>query len=111
MSSLTIGIIGIIIFLVLIFLGMNIGLALLIVGFVGYAVIVNPVAALALLRTDPATQASTYSFMVIPLFILMGNFAFHAGLSGDGALGRDGGAYDLDHASGRQHRDVARDSV
>ena len=82
MSSLTIGIIGIVVFLVLIFLGMNIGLALLIVGFAGYAAVVNPTAALALLRTDPATQASTYSFMVVPLFILMGNFAFHAGLSG-----------------------------
>ena len=82
MTSLTIGIIGIIVFLVLIFLGMNIGLALLLVGFVGYAAVVNPTAALALLRTDPATQASTYSFMVVPLFILMGNFAFHAGLSG-----------------------------
>ena len=81
MTSLTIGIIGIIVFLVLIFLGMNIGLALLIVGFCGYAAVVNPVAALALLRTDPATQASTYSFMVVPLFILMGNFAYHAGLS------------------------------
>ena len=82
MTSLTIGIIGIIVFMVLIFLGMNIGLALLLVGFVGYAAVVNPVAALALLRTDPATQASTYSFMVVPLFILMGNFAYHAGLSG-----------------------------
>lgn len=82
MTSLTIGVIGIIVFLVLIFLGMNIGLALLTVGFVGYAAVVNPTAALALLRTDPATNASTYSFMVVPLFILMGNFAYEAGLSG-----------------------------
>ena len=82
MTSLTIGVIGIVVFLVLIFLGMNIGLALLVVGFGGYAAVVNPTAALALLRTDPATQASTYSFMVVPLFILMGNFAYHAGLSG-----------------------------
>ncbi len=82
MSSLTIGIIGIIIFLIMIFLGMNIGLALMIVGFVGYALVVNPTAAFSQLRTDPATQASTYSFMVVPLFILMGNFAYQAGLSG-----------------------------
>ena len=81
MTALTIGILGIIVFLILIFLGMNIGLALLVVGFGGYALIVSPKAAMALLRTDPATQASTYSFMVVPLFILMGNFAYHAGLS------------------------------
>ena len=82
MTSITIGVIGIVVFLLLIFMGMNIGLALLLVGFCGYAAVVNPTAALAQLRTDPATQASTYSFMVVPLFILMGNFAYHAGLSG-----------------------------
>ncbi len=82
MTSLTIGILGIVVFLVLIFLGMNIGLALLMVGFGGYAIVVNPTAALALLRTDPSTQASTYSMMVVPLFILMGNLAYYAGLSG-----------------------------
>ncbi len=81
MSSLTIGVLCIVAFLILIFLGMNIGLALLMTGFAGYALVVNPTAALAILRTDPATQASTYSFMVVPLFILMGNFAFQAGLS------------------------------
>ena len=81
MSTLMIGVVGIILFIVLIFLGMNIGLALLLVGFLGYAAVVNPVAAFALLRTDPATQASTYTMMVVPLFILMGNFAFQAGMS------------------------------
>ncbi|MGN1001542.1 MAG: TRAP transporter large permease [Oscillospiraceae bacterium] len=82
MDPILIGVIGIVVFLVLIFMGMNIGLALLMVGFVGYAAVVNPKAALAQLRTDPATNASNYSFMVVPLFILMGNFAYHAGLSG-----------------------------
>lgn len=77
-----IGVTGIVVFLVLIFMGMNIGLALLLVGFGGYAAVINPTAAFAVLRTDPATDASTYSFMVVPLFILMGNFAYHAGLSG-----------------------------
>ena len=61
---------------------MNIGLALLLVGFAGYAAIINPTAALGQLRTDPSTTASTYALIVVPLFILMGNFAFHAGLSG-----------------------------
>ena len=82
MPALTIGIIGVVVFLILIFEGMNIGLALLLVGFVGYAAIINPTAALAQLRTDPSTTASTYSLIVVPLFILMGNFAYHAGLSG-----------------------------
>lgn len=82
MSPLTIGIIGIVVFIFLIFMGMNIGLALLLVGFVGYAAVLNVQAAFVQLRTDPATNASTYSFIVVPLFVLMGNFAYHAGLSG-----------------------------
>lgn len=82
MSAATIGVLGIAVFLVLIFLGMNIGLALLLTGAMGYAAVINPPAAIGLLRKVPATQASTYTFMVIPLFILMGNFAFRAGLSG-----------------------------
>ena len=81
MTPEVIGILGIIVFLVLIFLGMNIGLALLLVGFVGYAVVLNPAAAIGLLRTVPAAQASNYALIVIPLFILMGNFAYQAGLS------------------------------
>ena len=83
MSAVTIGILGLVVFIVLIFLGMNIGLALFLVGFLGYAAVVNPKAAMAILRTTPATQASMYSFMVIPLFIMMGNFSFQAGLSGN----------------------------
>ena len=72
---------GVVVFLVLILLGMNIGLALLLVGFVGYAVVINPIAALTVLRTEPFTQGASYAMIVIPLFIMMGNFAFRAGLS------------------------------
>lgn len=82
MTLTAIGIIAIAVFLVLILSGMNIGLALLLVGFGGYALVTSPTAAFGLLRTLPATQASNYAFIVIPLFILMGNFAFQAGLSG-----------------------------
>ncbi len=72
---------GIVIMVLLMFLGMNIGMAMLGVGFFGYWYVVNYNAALGLLRTVPSTQATTYSFTVIPLFILMGNAAFASGLS------------------------------
>ncbi|MDR2133132.1 MAG: TRAP transporter large permease [Clostridiales Family XIII bacterium] len=81
MSATLLGVIGIAVFLILIFMGMNIGLALLLVGAAGYAMIVNPAAAIGLLRKVPATQAGTYTFIVIVLFIMMGNFAYQAGLS------------------------------
>ena len=81
MSPAMIAALGVAVFLVLILLGMNIGLALLLVGFVGYAVVINPAAALTVLRTEPFTQGASYAMIVIPLFIMMGNFAFRAGLS------------------------------
>lgn len=76
-----VAIIGIVILLLLMFNGMNIGWAMLLVGFLGYTVVVNFSAALGVLSTVPTTQASTYTLTVIPLFILMGNFSFAAGIS------------------------------
>ena len=81
--------IGILILLALMFLGMNIGAAMLFVGFGGYFYVVNFHAALGVLQTIPSTQASAYSLVVIPLFVLMGNFAFAAGMSE--------GLYDVAH--------------
>lgn len=81
MSMTVLAVSAIIVFLILISLGMNIGLALMAVGTVGYAVAVNPTAAVGLLRTIPATQAGSYALMVVPMFVIMGNFAFEAGLS------------------------------
>ncbi|MDR2355886.1 MAG: TRAP transporter large permease [Clostridiales Family XIII bacterium] len=81
MNPIALAIVAIAVFLVLIFLGMNIGLALTLVGTVGYALAVTPGAALGLLRSLPASQAGSYALMVIPMFIIMGNFAFEAGLS------------------------------
>ena len=81
MSPTMIVILGIIIMIVLMFLGMNVGAVMFFVGFVGYAMIVNFPAAIGILRTAPMSQAMKYSFTVIPLFTLMGNACFAAGLS------------------------------
>ncbi len=83
MDPLVIGIIGVIALLVILFLGVNIGFALLIVGFVGYAVIVNMNAAMGLFSSVPFTTVANYSYSVIPMFVLMGQFAFYAGISQD----------------------------
>jgi tripartite ATP-independent transporter DctM subunit len=73
---------GIVALLALLFLGMHIGLAMTLVGFVGYGLVLNNfTAALGVLRNVPATQASNFALVVIPLFILMGNFAFASGMS------------------------------
>lgn len=81
MDATIVGLVGIAALLLLIFMGMNIGMALMTVGFVGFAVMTNMKAALSVLATVPSTQAGSYSMIVVPLFILMGNFAYRARLS------------------------------
>ena len=81
MDAMTLSIIGIIVLIVMLFLGVNIGLGMLFVGFVGYLLATTPTAAIGQLKLAPFTIASNYSFCVIPLFIIMGNFAFASGIS------------------------------
>ncbi len=54
--------------------GNDIGLAMISVGFIGYFLITNQSAAFGLLRLNPATVSSNFSFCVVHLFIMMGNF-------------------------------------
>lgn len=83
MTSLTVGLIGIGILLILLFSRMPIGFVMALVGFVGFAYLTDFEAALGLLRTVPYRTFADYSMSVIPLFILMGEFCFFAGLSKD----------------------------
>jgi tripartite ATP-independent transporter DctM subunit len=62
---------------------MNIGVTMMAVGFVGFMIIRGLTPALGLFKTIPFDQSTTYSFAVIPLFVLMGQFAFHSGISAD----------------------------
>lgn len=83
MSPAAVGFIGILILLMLILGRMHIGISMGLVGFVGFAFIVGWEPALGLLRTVPYTTFASHGMSVIPLFILMGSFAFTAGMSED----------------------------
>jgi C4-dicarboxylate transporter DctM subunit len=83
MTPLTVGFIGIAILFVLLFMGMPIGIAMGLVGFAGFTFLRGLDSALGVLTTVPYTTFASYSFSVVPLFILMGAFCFHAGLSKD----------------------------
>jgi tripartite ATP-independent transporter DctM subunit len=76
-----IAIIGLILLIVLIFLGMNIGFAMIVVGFFGYWFVMGLTPALGLFRTVPFVNASSYALVVSPLFVLMGQFAYRSGMS------------------------------
>ena len=80
MSLTTIGIIGIVILVILLFSKMPVGFVMAFLGFLGFSYVVNLTAGLSLLAKDVFGTFS-YSLTVIPLFVLMGQIAFHAGIS------------------------------
>lgn len=80
MSPITIGIVGGI-FLVLMFAtGMPIAFVMALVGVVGFAIIVSPSAALSLLTRNLFVDFTDYPLSAILTFVLMGNFAYAAGM-------------------------------
>jgi len=81
MSLTTIGIIGIIILVILLFSNMPVGYVMGFLGFIGFSYVVNLHAGLNLLAMDVWDVFSSYSLTVIPLFVFMGQIAFHAGIS------------------------------
>jgi C4-dicarboxylate transporter, DctM subunit len=74
-------VIGVAIFLVLMFLRMHVGLAMMIAGFVGIILSRGLSAALSTLATTVYRTANSEFLAVIPLFVLMGIIAGHGGMS------------------------------
>ncbi len=73
---------GIIAMIMLLFLGMNIGISMILVGVVGTAIAMDDFGmAVKRLQTVPFTTASTFSYVVIPLYCLMGEFTLESGMS------------------------------
>ncbi|MBS3918163.1 MAG: TRAP transporter large permease subunit [Deltaproteobacteria bacterium] len=83
MSPTMAGIVGIMLLLVLLAAGMPLGFAMALVGFLGYSYVVNVPAALSQVSKTTFAVGSDYLLSVLPLFILMGQFAFDSGISQD----------------------------
>ena len=81
MTPALIGIIGFLALLVFIFFRLPVGFAMALVGVVGFGWIISPEAALNMAVKDIYDIFGSYNLTVIPLFILMGQVAFHAGIS------------------------------
>ena len=77
------GIVGIAVLFLLIALRCPIGLAMIVVGFGGFAAIAGFAPAISIIENGPFEVASNYSFTMIPLFMLMGGFAARARISTD----------------------------
>lgn len=83
MSSQLIGILGILLLFVLLAARMYIGMAMALVGFLGICALVGVGAGINILGITPLAEGSSYTLSVIPLFVLMGQFAFLSGISSD----------------------------
>ena len=81
MSPETTGIVGIAVLLFLFLLRMPVAFAMALVGVGGFAYLSGFESALALLAQDIYETFSSYPISVIPMFILMGSFAFASGIS------------------------------
>jgi len=80
---LTIGLFGICFLIVFLFSGMYIGIVMALIGFLGFTIIAGLGPAFTSIGTTLYSTAASYSLSVIPLFVLMGAFCFHSGLSRD----------------------------
>jgi len=78
-----IGIIGLAILLGLIFLGVPIGINLMLVGFGGLWVLTSYKSSAIVLAARPFIESSGFGFVALPLFILMGEFALHGQIGED----------------------------
>lgn len=96
MSLAAIGLIGIGVLMTLIFLGVHVGFALIMVGFVGFALVGGLGPGLANMALVPFAKVNDYTFAVIPLFLLMSAFAINSGIARE--------AYDMVRASVGQVR-------
>lgn len=80
MTSEIIGLLGIVLFLILISLRIPIAFSMLIVGFLGFSVLVSPSAAFTMASTEVYSTFSSYSLSVIPMFVWMGFLAYYSGV-------------------------------
>jgi len=81
MNEVVIGLVGLSVVLLLFLTGIELGFAMALIGFLGFGMIVSFSAALNLLAKDMFDVLASYGFTVIPLFVLMGQVAFNAGIA------------------------------
>jgi C4-dicarboxylate transporter, DctM subunit len=81
MSDVTIGVYGIILLLALFLTGLEMAYCMILVGFLGFTFLMSFSAASSLVVKDFFDNFTTYSYTVIPLFIVMGEFAANSNIA------------------------------
>lgn len=80
-DDLTIGIFGIVLLIALVLAGVRVFVAAALAGFVGLLLLRGWSTAVGIVGTIPHSKTVTYALSVLPLFILIGFLAFHAGFT------------------------------
>lgn len=81
MDPLQAALIGLVLMCVFMALGMPIAFSMLLTGALGNVYLLSPQAAAQLLSGNVWDQFSSYGLSVVPLFVLMGQFAYRAGIT------------------------------
>ena len=81
MSEIMTGIIGLTVLLLFFATGIELGFAMALVGFVGFGYLNGFPSAMSLLSRDVFEVITNYGYTVFPLFILMGQIGFNAGIA------------------------------
>jgi tripartite ATP-independent transporter DctM subunit len=81
MNPLIVGVLGISALLLLLAAGVHIAFAMATVGFIGLLLTTGTKIALSSLELIPLSATASYTMVAIPLFVLMGNFAFIGGVT------------------------------
>lgn len=82
MTPIAAGLLGFLLLIVLMFARIPVGFVMTIVGFLGFGLLTSWGASLNLLARDFFSVFGSYNLTVIPLFVLMGQIAYHTGISG-----------------------------
>ena len=83
MPSEFVGIIGLVMLLALLALGVPIGINMMLIGFGGLWLLTGFNAATTMLATRPYAELASFGWVVLPLFLLMGEFAVHGRIGED----------------------------
>jgi len=81
MNEITVGILALVILLLLFGTGIELGFAMMLIGFAGFAYLNGISSAMNLIGRDIYDVITNYGYTVFPLFILMGQIGFNAGIA------------------------------
>ncbi len=81
MGEVTVGLVGLGLLMALFLTGIELAIAMFVIGFLGFAYVINVHAACNLLAKDIFDCFESYSLTVVPLFVLMGQLSFNGGIA------------------------------